>query len=165
VVEVRIPLLPAGAVREYLADARVSDWLRREAPDGAEDVEQHLVAAGGAPGRLLAIADRSEAIADAKLLLDAALSGSAAARYQAAFSQGGRRARGGFSDTLDALTALLHERARRAVDRSDRVTAMAAVRGVEAVERAKEWSAGNVNPQLLSESRVHALAGGRGAAR
>ena len=73
-----------------------------------------------------------------------------AAAVRAAFTVGAGKARGAFTDVLDALTVLLHERARDAVQRGDERTARAATKAVPAVEEAKASAAGNVNPQLVA---------------
>jgi DNA polymerase-3 subunit delta' len=77
---------------------------------------------------------------------------------KAALAQGGFGARGKFSDTLDALTMLLHERARSAVNRGNAAEGASASRAVAAVEETKEFAYGNVNPQLLTASLLRHLA-------
>jgi hypothetical protein len=59
---------------------------------------------------------------------------------------------------LDALTALLYERARDSAERGDARGASAASRAIDAVESAKLRAAGNVSPQLLGASLVRQLA-------
>jgi DNA polymerase-3 subunit delta' len=93
----------------------------------------------------------------ATALLKAA-SGDAAARFFAAFSQGGFGARGAYSETLEALTQLLHERARAAVAKGRDGEAVGAARAVEYVERAKRLANQNVNPQLISARLLADLA-------
>jgi DNA polymerase-3 subunit delta' len=73
-------------------------------------------------------------------------------------SQGASGARGKFSDTLEALTVLLHDRSRTAAKKGDERTAVGAARAIEAVERAKELADGNVNPQLVTASLLRELA-------
>ncbi|MGH9889287.1 MAG: hypothetical protein ACREBE_27380, partial [bacterium] len=68
-------------------------------------------------------------------------------------------ARGRFSDTLDALTVLLHERARSATRSGNERMALGASRAMAAVERAKELAYGNVSPQLLTASLLQQIAG------
>jgi DNA polymerase-3 subunit delta' len=157
VVSVRVPLLSEPAVREFVSDERVTQRLRHDGVKGSPDELAQL--AGGAPGHLLDHESRSVAAAQAKRLLDAATSSDRAARYQASLSQGSARARGSFSDTLDALTGLLHERAQAAVARRDDVTAVGAARAVSVVERAKEQASGNANPQLVSAALLRELGG------
>ncbi|MFL5577742.1 MAG: hypothetical protein ACJ79S_17435, partial [Gemmatimonadaceae bacterium] len=74
-----------------------------------------------------------------------------------AFAQGGARARGAFTDTLDALTVLLHARTRDALARSDERAAAGAARAIELVERAKAYAAGNVSPALVSAALLRDL--------
>ena len=91
-------------------------------------------------------------------MLEAAVAPDRAARYRLAFLQGGTRARGSFSDTLDALEWLLHERLRTATRAGDDVAAVGAARSLTAVEAAKERAEGNVSPQLVSASLLRDLA-------
>ena len=88
----------------------------------------------------------------ARRILDAATAPDRGTRMRVALSQGGFGARGKFSDTLDALTVLLHERSRAAVKRGTRPRPSGAARAVDVVEEAKELASGNVNPQLLTAS-------------
>ena len=105
--------------------------------------------ASGAPGALLAGTSLESALANARRLLDVVQRGDRAERMRVAFGQGASKARGSFSDTLDALTLLLHERVRSSAGRQDD-RAAAAARAIEAVERAKERARGNVSPQLVT---------------
>ena len=75
----------------------------------------------------------------------------------AAFAQGATRARGSFSDTLDALTSLLHERARTAVQRADHEAALAASQAMALGEEAKECTERNVTPQLIGAHLFNGL--------
>lgn len=79
-----------------------------------------------------------------------AAEGSVADRYRLAFVQGGAGARGAFSETLDALTALLAERAREAAAAADERRTAGAARAVALVEDARQLARQNVNPQLIS---------------
>ena len=123
----------------------------------ARSADDRLRLAGGAPGTLLGTASDDEAFTAAKALLAAAQS-DRAEQMKAAFTLGGSRARGFFSDLLDALTVLLHQRARDAATYGDRRGALRASRAIDAVEDAKLRAAGNVNPQLLGASLVRQLA-------
>jgi hypothetical protein len=58
---------------------------------------------------------------------------------------------------LDALSSLLHERARAAVQRGNTATARAATRALDDVEEAKERASGNVNPQLITSELLRRL--------
>ena len=140
-----------------LTDAEVGAFLDHELVRARLDElslpkgrDERLRIANGAPGALLAQSAFGEALDRARRMLDAAVSGDRATRMQVAFVQGSARARGSFSDSLDALTVLLNQRVRTAVDRSDAAAAVNAARAADAVERAKERAAGNANPQLVT---------------
>jgi DNA polymerase-3 subunit delta' len=90
------------------------------------------------------------AAVQAQRLVEAATSANRAAVYRAALAQGAAGARGGFTDTLDALEVLLHERVRTGVSSGNDSMATGAAKALEVVERTKEQAAGNVNPQLLT---------------
>jgi DNA polymerase III subunit delta' len=155
VVVVRVPPLADDDVRAFLADEHVAATLAKSDPSATAD--DRLRKAAGAPGSLLGASGLTEATAHANRLLEAALSTDPAARYTVAVQQGVANARGGFSDMLDALTTLIHQRTHRAVARADERGAAGAARAVEVVERAKELAAGNVNPQLVTASLVREL--------
>jgi DNA polymerase-3 subunit delta' len=148
VVAVRVPPVPDASVREFLADPAVQRYLRPES--SKVSVEESVTQASGAPGRLLAGSTLREARLQAQRLLDAATSRDRAAGYRASLTQGAARARGSFSDTLDALEVLLHHRVEESVRSGNGSLASGAAKALEAVERTKEQAAGNVNPQLLT---------------
>lgn len=151
VVSVRVPALPEDTVRRFLADPLVSAAL----PSGSSS--ELLRLAGGAPGSLLGAEDRSAAIARAKKLLQAADAG-AEQRLRAAFAAGSSKARGAFTDVLDALTVLVHDRARAAAERGEEHEARRAVRVIPAIEEAKRAAEGNANPQLVTAELLQAMA-------
>jgi DNA polymerase-3 subunit delta' len=103
-------------------------------------------------------ASDSKANRAASAMLSAALSADPAERYREALAQGTTGARGAYSETLDALTALLHERARTATSRGDEPGAAAAAHGVGMVENAKRLARQNVNPQLVTAGLLADLA-------
>ena len=122
--------------------------------DGDADVlvtviGQHQVAAVG-------VAGAARKIAAGHIDLDA-VSGTASSRYEAAWAQASTRARGGFADTLDALTVALHEQAQQSVRRGADRAALAASQAIEAVEVAKERIASNVSPQLITVNLLREL--------
>jgi DNA polymerase-3 subunit delta' len=78
---------------------------------------------------------------------------------RAAFTAGSSKARGAFTDVLDALTVLVHERAREAAQRGDEAQARRAARIVPLIEEAKESAAGNANPQLVTAQLLETIAG------
>jgi DNA polymerase-3 subunit delta' len=157
VVSVRVPALPEQAMRAFVTDERVAERLRSDGVEGSTD--DLVLAAGGSPGRLLDHEGWSMASLQAKRLLEAATSPDRAVRYRVSLSQGSARARGSFSDTLDALSTLLHERARAASVRRDEAAAVGAARAMTVVERAKELASGNVSPQLVSAELLRELGG------
>ncbi len=152
VVTVRVAPVAEAPMRRFLTD---------EAGTGAlpnEPVEVLLGLAGGAPGLLIGSDERAAAVERARQMLAAADGGREQA-LRAAFTSGSARARGAFTDVLDALTVLLHERARDATARGDDAAATRAVRAVPAVEEAKRAAEGNANPQLVTARLLGALSG------
>jgi DNA polymerase-3 subunit delta' len=93
----------------------------------------------------------------AQALLDAAL-GSDADRFRTALAQGARGARGSYSESLDALVALLHERSRNAAGRGDDAQATGAARAVAVVEQTRRLAYQNINPQALTARLLFDLA-------
>lgn len=153
VVIVRVPVLTDAEVREFLAAPDVRGALGERAVS-----DDDLVAmAGGAPGSLLSATDRSAAVARARALLEATHAGTDA-RLRAAFTQGSSKARGAFSDVLDALTVLLRDAARDAAASGDDARALASAKGVVVVEDAKRAAEGNVTPQLITADLLSRLA-------
>ena len=155
VVGVRVPPISDAAVGEFLADPVVKAQLRSEhsKTSGSELVGL----AAGAPGRLLASASLKEATQQAQRLLEAATAGDRAAGYRVAFGQGAARARGSFTETLDALEVLLHRRVRSGVSSGNERVSSGAAKALEAVERVKEQASGNVNPQLLTAALLREM--------
>jgi DNA polymerase-3 subunit delta' len=151
VVAVRVPPLGDREVRQFVADPLVAAALPNEQPDDLVRM------AGGAPGTLIGATERAAAVTRARHLLAAADAG----REQflrAAFTAGSAKARGAFTDVLDAMTVLLHERARDATARGDETRARSAVRAVPLVEEAKRAAEGNANPQLVTARLLDELA-------
>jgi DNA polymerase-3 subunit delta' len=157
VVAVRVPYLSDDATRRFVADERVK---RAIAEAGLPAAPAELVSlAAGAPGTLLGTIDSGSARTRARRMLDAAASPEARAdRIALALSAGAARARAGFTDTLDALTAELHGRARDQLSRHQPSAALATTVAVDAVDRARTLAGGNVNPQLLTATLLTELA-------
>jgi DNA polymerase-3 subunit delta' len=155
VVSLRVTPLRDADVRAFLADEVVRATLDEMGLPSEE--RERLRMAAGAPGSLLAAGARDEALAVARSLLDAAR-GERAERMRAALALGGSKARGLFSDVLEALTTLLNERVRDTVKHGDTRGARAAGDAIDAVETAKLRAAGNVSPQLLGASLLRELA-------
>ena len=151
-VSVRVAPLADAVVRQFIGDPAVQGFLRSESSKGS--LEELVAQAGGAPGRLLAGEALRDARMQARRLLDAASSSDRTAGYRAAFTQGASRARGSFSDTLDALEVLLHDRVKESVRSGNEALASGAAKSLEVVERTKEQAAGNVNPQLLTAALI-----------
>ncbi len=99
----------------------------------------------------------SEALNRARAILDAATSQDRRVQMRTALMQGSSKARGAFSIALDALTTLLHERARSSVERGNLASAAASARALDAVELAKERAAGLTNPALITSRLIRDL--------
>jgi len=156
VVAMRVVPLSESETRDFLADPEVANRL--DLPSG-DELDELIRLAGGAPGRLI---DRDAwvvAMRQANRILDAATAADRGRQMRVALAAGSAGARGKFSDALDALTVVLHDRARAAAERGDESEASGAARAVDAVEEAKEMAARNVNPQLLTASLVRQIAG------
>jgi DNA polymerase-3 subunit delta' len=157
VVSIRVPTLPDRDVRAFVSDPLVVAYLKAERSKAS--VNELIRFSGGAPGRVLASASLRDAELQAERLFEAATSSDRGLRYRVALGQGAARARGSFTDALNALEVLLHERARDAASAGNDSLAAGTARALEVVERAKEKAAGNVNPQLLTAGLLRELAG------
>jgi DNA polymerase-3 subunit delta' len=155
VVAVRVSPVTDVAVRALLAEPAVAAALASAPSDDLVRL------AAGAPGSLIGSEDRTAAIARARTLL-AAADGGAEQRLRAAFASGSARSRGAFSDVLDALTVLVHDRVRAATARGDESAARRTARLVPVIEEAKRAAEGNANPQLVTAQLLETIAGGRG---
>jgi DNA polymerase-3 subunit delta' len=154
VVSLRVSPLTAPEVKEFLSSPFTAAKVRKDHA-GLSDAE--LVSlASGAPGRLFGQDAWEAAAANARAILEAAASGDDAKMFRAAFVQGTSKARGKFSDTLDVLTVLLHERARSESEVSPR-SARGAATAIDAVERAKELAENNANPELIMASLLREI--------
>jgi len=155
VVVVRVAPLSLDDLRAFLDDPAVASRLDLGGRDYAGEL---LELAAGAPGRLIAREAWTSALGQARQLLEAAESPDRGTRMRVALRQGSTGARGRFSDTLDALTVLLHDRSRDAAEGGDSRRASGAARAVEIVEEIKEQTLRNVNPQLLTASLLRRIA-------
>ena len=155
VVAVRVPLLPDADVRAFVENLEVKKALDKEGKSGTAE---RVRAAAGAPGRLLTGAGDAKATMNARRIIDAATSPRRAVIYSTAVSQGAAGARGGFTDTLDALVELLGERARDALHRQDQASAASASKAVDAVLQAQTYASGNVSPQIIAAKLIRDLA-------
>ena len=155
VVAVRVPPLAPEAVAAVLEEPAMRRALADAGLPADPDEQRRL--SGGAPGALLAQGDWGDALARARGMLDAATAADRREQMRTALLQGSAKARGAFSTSLDALTSLLHERARAAVHRGNPRGARAAARALDLVEDAKERATGNVNPQLITSELLRRL--------
>lgn len=151
VVQVRVAPLPGDAMRAFLADEHVAPRMPNLMPDDL------LRMAGGAPGTLLGGDDRHVAMDRARKLLAAADAG-AEQRFRAAFTSGTSKARGAFTDVLDALSVVVHERVRDAAARGDEAAARRATKVMPLIEDAKLAAAGNANPQVVTAQLLASIA-------
>lgn len=153
VISVRATPLSDVEMKAFVSDPAIAPLL--DLPSSPGDL---LRAAAGAPGRLVDRDAWTAALAQATRFLDAAASADRGRRARVALGIGGTGARGKFSQTLDALTSLLHERAHSAAARGDDLRARGAAHAVAVVEHTKELATGNVNPQLLTAALLRDLA-------
>ncbi len=150
VVTVRVAPLSSAHVSEFLDDEAVVRRL------GATDESRSdlLARAAGAPGQLLEDSATADAFAAARQLLDAALAPQSpeghATRAHVAARQGVSKARGAFSDTLDALTVLLHEHVRHTVHSGSERDARRIATAVSVLEVSKSRTQQNITPMLLT---------------
>lgn len=156
VVSLRVGTLTDDDMRAFLGDSAVARAL--DAESLPKDVAARIALAAGAPGALLGGTERDAASGNARKILEAAESGDRAAALRIAFAQGASGARGHFTDTLDALALLLHDRTRARVSRGDERSAERSARAIDAVERARELASGNVSPNLVTAALLGDLA-------
>jgi DNA polymerase-3 subunit delta' len=157
VVSVRVPALPDATVRAFLDHEMVRAWFAKP-KSGRELPRASALRPGVQPGELLAGAAQSDVEDAARRLLDAAGRGRRADALRAALSLGASKARGGFTDTLDALAVQTHARTRDAALRGDADRARRLASAMDAIEDARERARGNVSPQLLGVALTRALA-------
>lgn len=148
VVSVRVAPLTVDELHQWAAQDDVRAKVGR--PN-----DSILDRASGAPGELLGGTVHETAAAHAAQWLKA-LRGDASDRFVAVLSEKPSGARGGFSDALDALEALLYERLRVAVE-SGNPSAPALTRAQDAVEAARERTGHNVNPALIAAELLRDL--------
>lgn len=154
-VAIRVPPLSAEATDAVLAEQAMKEALAAAGVPARTEERRRLAA--GAPGSLLGRAEWNDATTRAQRMLDAAGNRDRREQMRVALGQGSAKARGAFSTSLDALTALLHERARTALQRGNAHVADAASRALDDVEEAKELASGNVNPQLITSELLRRL--------
>jgi DNA polymerase III subunit delta' len=155
VVAVRAGRLSDADVRAFLKDPVVSAAL--ESYSLPRSLEERVRLAEGAPGALFGTSVAKDAMSQASALLAAAKAGNAE-RFRVGLSLSGWGARGVFSDVLDALTSLLHDRVKERASAGDEEGARRAAVAVSRVEDAKLRAAGNVNPQLIGSALLREFA-------
>jgi DNA polymerase-3 subunit delta' len=143
VIEVRARPLDDESMRAFLALPAAESLVK------GKPIDELVRLAHGAPGALLDADAKSAALARARALLDT-VSRKRDNMYRVAYAQGSTKARGAFTDMLDALTELLHERARAAAESGDEAGAGAGARAVMMVEQAKRDAERNLVPQLAT---------------
>ncbi len=148
VVSVRVAPLAHAELRRWVAQEDV----RRTVGSIDDGV---LERASGAPGALLSGTVHEAAASHAAQWLKA-LRGDASDRFVAVLSEKPAGARGGFSDALDALEGMLHDRLQPAVE-SGSGSAPALTRAQDAVEAARERTGHNVNPALITAELLRNL--------
>jgi len=153
VITVRAQALTDAEMKAFAADPVVAPLL-----DLGSKAGELIKAVAGAPGRLAERDAWAAAIDQATRFLEAAANPDRGRAARVALSQGTTGARGKFSETLDALTSLLHERARAAVSRGENQRAKGASQAIALVEETKELTTTNVNPQLLTAALLRDLA-------
>jgi DNA polymerase-3 subunit delta' len=156
VVTVRVAPVTEAEVGAFLSDPTVEEHLDLGNNARTDEITR---LAGGAPGRLVSRESWNLALASAEKILEAATTPDRGPKMRIALSQGAAGARGKFSETLDALTVLLHDRAKSASKRGDEGLALNAAKAIQAVEDAKEHAYHNVNPQLLTAGLLRQIAG------
>jgi DNA polymerase-3 subunit delta' len=155
VIALRANRLSDAHVRAFLKDPLVSSALGGyKLP---RSVEERVRLANGAPGALMSSSSATEAFARANAILAAATAG-AAERFRTGMSLEAWGARGFFSEVLDALTSVLHERVRDRAEAGDADGAQRAALAIQAVEDAKLRASGNVSPQLIGSSLLRDFA-------
>jgi DNA polymerase-3 subunit delta' len=155
VVAIRVPALGTADMDAVLAEPAMQAAIA--AAGGPKKLEEQRRLANGAPGALVAGAEWAAALARARRILDAASNRDRQEQMRTALAQGASKARGAFSTALEALTTLLHERARAAAERGNGAGARGAAMALDEVERAKERAAKLVNPQLITSQLMRSL--------
>lgn len=155
VVTVRVPAVAAADVAEFFDHPAVAKQLKGVARAEA------IAMAAGAPGALLDRDSTATSYKAARQILDAALGPSGpqgtADRARVSARHGAAGARGSYSDSLDALTLLLHDRARALAAAGSNRLARRAAQAVIAVAKTKEKAQGNVSPSLLTAALIATL--------
>jgi DNA polymerase-3 subunit delta' len=161
---IRSRLVPLRVRRLGAAD--VARFLREvpRPPVAADEAERRAEGALGSIGDALEErGEGAELAAAARKLLETSRGG-AAARYRYALGVKAYGARSGFSETLDAAAELLRDELAQRLrgtgnEAHPGVPAERLLDAIRALDRAKGWARGNVNPQLIVTQLGRALEG------
>jgi DNA polymerase-3 subunit delta' len=151
VIQMRVRPLGDDEVREFLG-LPATEAMRKD-----RTIPDLVRAMQGAPGSLGDADARTAALKRATAMLDA-VTRDHDRLYRVAYVQGSAKARGPFTDALDALSELLHQRARDATDAGDARTAANCSRAMVHVEEAKRDADRNAVPQLVTYTLLANLA-------
>lgn len=143
VIEMRVRPLSDAEMRAFLALPQAESLVK------GKQVDELVSMSRGAPGAILDAEARETARNRARLLLNAATRDHDRF-YRVIYAQGSAKARGAFSDTLDAMSELLHARSRDAAESGDAATAAASAKAMLHVEEAKRDTERNATPQLIA---------------
>lgn len=154
-VAIRVPALGTADVDAVLSEPAMQIAIL--AAGGPKKLEEQRRLANGAPGALLSGAEWADALVRARRMLDAASNRDRQEQMKTSLMQGSNKALGAFSTSLEALTTLLHERARSACERNNASGAAAAAKALDLVEAAKMDATKRVNPQLITSELLRQL--------
>jgi DNA polymerase-3 subunit delta' len=149
-IEMRVRPLADAEVRAFLALPAAAALVKDA------KVDDLVALAHGAPGSLLAAESKTAAVSRANALLTAAVKDHDRF-YRVIYAQGSAKARGPFSDTLEAMSELLHTRAREATAAGDAAMAAANSKAMLFVEEAKRDAERNAVPQLIAHRLLSRL--------
>jgi DNA polymerase-3 subunit delta' len=155
VVTLRVLPLQQAEMVQFMDEPAVAERLK-DAPRN-----QLMASAAGSPGMMLGWEESKGAFDGARRVLEAALKPAGPAgtsdRLKVSAKQGVAGARGAYSDMLDALVLLLHDRARQLAIAGHERQARRTAQGIVTVLNTKEKTLTNVSPQLLTASLVNSL--------
>lgn len=157
VVAVRVAPVPDDVVLSWV---RHVESQRSENKNALSDLKlpsgdrAAIGVASGAIGRLLDSQGRASSFDMARRFIDVARKGDQQRAASLALAQTGWGARGGFTDTLDALVEELIDQVRAAVETGEDGLARSAAAAVDLVEEAKTRAYGNNNPQLIASNLI-----------
>ena len=142
-IAIRVAPLPDADVQRFLALPAAEPLLK------GKSAPELVRLARGAPGTLLDADAKAVAVTRAKAMLDV-VTAQPDRLYRVAYSHGSTKARGPFTDMLDALTELVRDDTRIAAEGGDARRAAAGARAMLFIEEAKRDAERNVTPQLIA---------------